>query len=206
MRANRNKVDSANSTQVLSRFPGRLEGPWVESGLARIFAESMQLSKEGVFVSKMAIRATCGWIMVHIKKTHTAPATARSACCTCGVSTKLRSLLLGQGKAASSAGWGPVRSQKGGTSAHIRRPRPPPPWAPPRLVALQLAGLLQCRGALLARSLALLLPAPSRRRRRAAAAQAGLGLANTARRMRRDAALDRCFGVLQCGFGVEELT
>ena len=112
----------------------------------------------------MAIRATCGWIMVHIKKTHTAPATARSACCTCGVSTKRRSLLLGQGKAASSAGWGAVRSQKDGTSAHIRRPRPPPPRAPPRLVALQLAGLLQCRGALLARSLALLLPAPSRRR------------------------------------------
>ena len=170
MRANRNKADSTNSTQVLSLFPRRLEGPWVESGLAGIFAESKQLSKEGVFVSKMAIRATCGWIMVHIKKTHTAPATARSACCTCGVSTKRRSLLLGQGKAASSAGWGPVRSQKGGTSAHIRRPRPPPPRAPPRLVALQLAGPLQCRGALLARSLALLLPAPSRRRRRAAAA------------------------------------
>ena len=95
----------------------------------------------------MAIRATCGWIMVHIKK----------------------------------------------------RTRP-------RLVALQLAGLLQCRGALLARSLALLLPAPSRRRRRAAATQAGLGLANAARRMRRDAALDRFFDVLQWRIGVEKLT
>jgi len=68
MRANRNKVDSANSTQVLSRFPRGLEGPWVESGLARIFAESMQLSKEGVFVSKMAIRATCGRINAQRKK------------------------------------------------------------------------------------------------------------------------------------------
>ena len=68
MRANRNKADSANSTQVLSLFPRRLEGPWVESGLAGIFAESKQLSKEGIFASKMAIRATCGRIKPHPKK------------------------------------------------------------------------------------------------------------------------------------------
>ena len=63
MRANRNKVDSANTTQILSRFlmPAKTLGS--NLGLAGIFAESKQLSKEGIFASKMAIRATCGRIM-----------------------------------------------------------------------------------------------------------------------------------------------
>jgi hypothetical protein len=42
--------------------------PGSNLGLAGVFAESKQLSKEGIFASKMAIRATCGRIMAQKKK------------------------------------------------------------------------------------------------------------------------------------------
>jgi hypothetical protein len=68
MRANRNKVDSAITTQILSRFLMPAKALGSNLGLAGVFAESKQLSKEGIFASKMAIRATCGRIMAQKKK------------------------------------------------------------------------------------------------------------------------------------------
>merc|ERR1712086_869197 len=65
---NRNKVDSAITTQILSRFLMPAKALGSNLGLAGVFAESKQLSKEGIFASKMAIRATCGRIMAKKKK------------------------------------------------------------------------------------------------------------------------------------------
>ena len=54
MRANRNKVDSASTTQILSRFLMPAKALGSNLGLAGVFAESKskQLSKVGVLLQK----------------------------------------------------------------------------------------------------------------------------------------------------------
>jgi hypothetical protein len=52
MRANRNKVDSAITTQILSRFLMPAKALGSNLGLAGVFAESKQLSKVGVLLQK----------------------------------------------------------------------------------------------------------------------------------------------------------